>query len=236
MSEEITAEILINAYANGYFPMAEAQGEPELYWFSPELRGQIAIEDMHISRSLRKLIKQQPFQVTYDHAFSEVIQQCADYRDAKRQETWINQTIIDLYSQLHEMGFAHSVEIWDQDQLVGGLYGVSIGAAFMGEAMFSHRANASKIALVYLAARLWRQNYRILDTQYVNDHLLQFGCYEVEKTQYLKDLQQAILQPVSFYSSEDEAAVLSSGASSATNASSAFSDVMAFLQSKTQTS
>lgn len=234
MTEEITAEILINAYANGFFPMAENQDDPHIYWFAPELRGQLPISDLHISRNMKKFVRQTELRATYNQDFAAVIQNCADYRDEKRKETWINQKIIDLYCELHEMGFAHSVEIWEDDLLVGGLYGVSIGAAFMGEAMFSLRTNASKLALIYLAARLWRQNYEILDTQYINDHLVQFGCYEIEKEQYLKELKQAVMKPVSFYS-EDEAA-FSSGASSATKASSALSDVMAFLQSKTQTS
>lgn len=191
MSEELTADLLLAAYANGYFPMAESRDAAEISWFYPEQRGVIPLEKFHMPASLAKFMRKQPFTVTTDKAFPEVIKACAE-----RDETWINDTIIDLYCELHEKGFAHSVECWQDNKLVGGLYGVAIGGAFFGESMFSRAENASKVALAHLVELLNNAGYKLLDTQYVNDHLKQFGVIEIAREEYLALLQTAIqMQP-----------------------------------------
>lgn len=194
MNTPITPELLLAAYASGYFPMAQNRNDPELHWFSPEKRGIIPLDDFHIPKSLAKFLKKNPFEVSMDRVFRNVITACAE-----REETWINDKIIDLYCELHQMGHAHSVECWHEGKLVGGLYGVSLGGAFFGESMFSHMTNASKTALAALVDRLKETGYQLLDTQYVNDHLKQFGVIEVEQKEYLKRLEKALLvQPKPF--------------------------------------
>ncbi|MDE3060063.1 MAG: leucyl/phenylalanyl-tRNA--protein transferase [Pseudomonadota bacterium] len=187
MPEEITAELLLAAYASGYFPMAESRNGMELHWFYPESRGIIPLDGFHVPRSLARLIRKNPFQVTVDKAFPEVIRACAE-----REETWINDTIIRLYCELHEKGYAHSVECWKDDALAGGLYGVALGGAFFGESMFSRASGASKIALVHLVQWLKRSGYRLLDTQFTNDHLQQFGVIEIPREEYLLRLKEAL--------------------------------------------
>ncbi|MDX1975972.1 MAG: leucyl/phenylalanyl-tRNA--protein transferase [Rickettsiales bacterium] len=197
---DITPEMLLHAYANGYFPMAESRHAKELYWFYPETRGIIPLDAFHVSQSLRKLLKKNPFTLTTDRAFDSVIQACAN-----RDETWINDEIIALYSELHRLGFAHSVEVWsdalgegqqarsEDKLLVGGLYGVALGGAFFGESMFSAVPNASKLALVHLVEQLNQLGYQLLDAQYVNAHLKQFGIQEIPRDDYLKRLHDALL-------------------------------------------
>jgi leucyl/phenylalanyl-tRNA---protein transferase len=183
-----TADELLAAYASGYFPMAQSRDDPNLYWFHPEQRGVIPLDGFHVPRSLAKTLKKTPFTFTADKAFRDVIRACAD-RD---EDTWINDAIIDLYCQLHDKGFAHSIECWKGRNLAGGLYGVSLGGAFFGESMFSRAANASKAAMVELVSRLRTGGYVLLDTQYVNDHLKQFGVVEIPKEEYLKRLEAAL--------------------------------------------
>ena len=176
--------------------MAYSADSPYVHWICPEDRGQLPIADLHISKSLKKAVLQnikrsEPYQIKIDTAFEQVMRKCAAERD-DRPETWINEPIIEAYCTLHRRGHAHSVECWDGDKLVGGLYGVSIGGAFFGESMFSRKSNASKIALVHLCARLWKGGYEILDTQFVNDHLVQFGVYELSHKDYLERLEKAL--------------------------------------------
>ncbi len=185
--EELTADLLLAAYANGYFPMAESRDDPEISWFYPELRGIIPLENFHMPTSLAKFMRKQPFTLTTDKAFADVIAACAE-----RDETWINDTIIELYCELHAKGFAHSVECWQEEKLVGGLYGVAIGGAFFGESMFSRAENASKVALAHLVDLLNNAGYKLLDTQYVNDHLKQFGVIEIAREDYLGLLEEAL--------------------------------------------
>ncbi len=199
----LTPELLIEAYKQGLFPMAYDAHSPYVHWICPEMRGQLSITDIHIPRSLRKAVlkntrKDAPYEIKINTDFPAVIHECAKTNEA-RPETWINDGIIKAYIDLHKKGHAHSVECWqktDEEEapfrLVGGLYGLSIGGAFFGESMFSRKPNASKIALVHLAARLWRGGYQMLDTQFVNDHLLQFGVYELPHEEYKKKLEAVI--------------------------------------------
>lgn len=186
--EIITPELLLKAYRAGIFPMGETRDSKKLYWFMPEERALLPIKDLHVSRSLYKKIMKFPYRITFNSDFEKVINACAD----TRKTTWINDEIIHLYTELHNRGYAHSVEAWYEDNLVGGLYGVAIGAAFFGESMFSTMADASKISLVYLAARLSGRGFDFLDAQFVNEHLVQFGVYEVPQEEYLKMLERAV--------------------------------------------
>ncbi len=191
MSEPLTPELLLQAYASGYFPMAETRDDDALYWFHPEKRGVIPLDGFHIPASLAKHIRKSPYTITTNQAFPAVIAACSEDHET-RPESWINPTIIALYTQLWRMGFAHSVECWEEEELVGGLYGVSLGGAFFGESMFSRKTNASKTALVYLVNLLKTAGYTLLDTQYVNDHLKQFGVQEISRKDYAKRLQSAL--------------------------------------------
>lgn len=184
-----TPETLLAAYARGYFPMADGREGDELHWYSPMRRGMMPLDErFHVPRSLKKFMKHCPYEVRVDSAFVEVIRACAD----SRKDTWINDMIIDLYEQLAAQEDAHSVECWHEGTLVGGLYGVSIGGAFFGESMFSLKPHASKVALVHLIERLRAAGYTLLDTQYVNDHLRQFGVLEVPRADYLAYLENAL--------------------------------------------
>ncbi len=187
----ITPDMLLAAYTNGYFPMAMEKDDPELYWFSPEERGVLPIADFNIPRGLARAMKTHPYSITVDRDFDAVIRSCGTLTP-KRHETWINETIVALYTELHRMGHAHSIETWQDDQLVGGLYGVSLGGAFFGESMFSRAAEASKIALVTLVEILREADYQLLDTQYVNDHLKQFGVEAMRKKDYMIKLEKAL--------------------------------------------
>ena len=220
-------EILLSAYAQGLFPMADSRKGKTLRWYSPEQRGVIPLDAFHVPKSLAKFLKKAPFTYRGNTAFHEVITACAE-----RGETWINDEIIALYSELNRLGFAHSVEVWqpsslrprtypapvagcggsnpeldrhvaiaprDDDTLVGGLYGVSLGGAFFGESMFSRSSNASKAALVHLVRLLKEKGYTLLDAQYVNEHLLQFGIQEIPREEYLLKLYAALaLSPQPF--------------------------------------
>jgi leucyl/phenylalanyl-tRNA--protein transferase len=188
----LTADQLLIAYAQGYFPMAQGRDGKKLNWYDPELRGVLPLESFHVPRSLRKFLRVCPYEVRVDTAFEAVIRACADMRTAARNDTWINDEIIQLYCELAARGHAHSVECWAGGALMGGLYGVSLGGAFFGESMFSHAENASKVALVHLVERLKRAGYTLLDTQYVNEHLLQFGVLEIARADYLALLANAL--------------------------------------------
>jgi leucyl/phenylalanyl-tRNA--protein transferase len=190
----ITADILLRAYSIGLFPMADSADDPEIFWVEPDLRGIIPLDTFHVSKSLSKTVRKAPFDIRFDTAFAAVMDGCAEAVD-NRPSTWINSTIRALYSELHGLGHAHSVEAWEDGELVGGLYGVSLGAAFFGESMFSRRTNASKICLVHLVERLRAQGFRLLDTQFTTDHLKTFGAIDVPKAEYLVMLQAAVEPP-----------------------------------------
>lgn len=177
--------------------MADSAHSAGVKWYAPQKRGQLSIPHLHIPRSLRKAVKKQPYRVTVNTAFQEVITACAAMTP-ERTETWINQDIIDAFCELHTHGFAHSVECWDGDQLVGGLYGLAIGRVFCGESMMSRAVNASKIALVHLVARLQATGFEMLDTQFTNAHLQQFGVYEIAHEDYVTALTKTIKNPANF--------------------------------------
>ena len=185
MTEEIPPHILLGAYAQGVFPMAE---NGEILWFSPVHRGIIPLDDrFHVPHGLRRAMKKAPFSLRMDTAFEAVMRGCAE-----REETWIDDAIVASYLRLHELGHAHSVECWDDDGLQGGLYGVALGRAFFGESMFSRKTDASKIALVHLVAWLRRGAFELLDTQWMTPHLRTFGGMEVPRARYLKMLASAL--------------------------------------------
>lgn len=198
---EITPSILLKAYACGIFPMAEAADDPGVFWVDPSERGIIPLRDFHLSRSLRKTIRQAPYSVTADTAFAAVIDGCAEPAPGRKQ-TWINSQIRDLSLSLFEEGFAHSVEVWDGHDLIGGLYGVAIGGAFFGESMFSRRTDASKIALAYLWERLVRGGFKLLDTQFLTEHLASFGAMEIPRSEYQELLHDATSVDATFYPAE----------------------------------
>jgi leucyl/phenylalanyl-tRNA---protein transferase len=174
--------------------MAESADDPEIFWVEPEIRGVIPLDDFHLSKSLAKTVRKTPLQIRFDSAFEQVIAMCAEPAP-DRPSTWINATIRKLYSELHRMGHAHSVEAWEGEMLVGGLYGVSLGAAFFGESMFSRRTDASKICLVHLVERLRRRGFQLLDTQFTTDHLKSFGAIDIAKDEYLVLLREAVDSP-----------------------------------------
>ena len=179
----ITPELLLRAYSIGMFPMSESADDPELFWVEPDIRGIIPLDGFHVSKSLQKAIRKAPFDIRFDTAFDQVVEKCAEAAD-DRPSTWINQQIKDLYGALHRLGHAHSVEAWEGDELVGGLYGVTLGSAYFGESMFSRRTNASKICLVYLVERLTERGFTLLDTQFTTDHLVTFGAIDIPKAEY----------------------------------------------------
>ena len=190
----ITPDILLRAYSIGLFPMADSADDPELFWVEPELRGIIPLDEFHVSKSLAKAMAKKPFDIRFDTAFSLVVEKCAEPAP-DRPSTWINGEIRQLYNALHDMGHAHSVEAWEGDELVGGLYGVSLGSAFFGESMFSRRTNASKICLVHLVERLKAQGFTLLDTQFTTDHLKTFGAIDISKEDYRVLLEEAMIRP-----------------------------------------
>ena len=194
----LTPQIVLDAYSKGLFPMAENRRDTQLFWIDPEVRGILPLDNFHIPRSLKKKIRNNPFEVRFDHNFAAVIRACAQQKP-KRRETWINDEIIELYTKLFCMRHAHSVECWQEEKLVGGLYGISIGGAFFGESMFSSERDSSKIALVHLVARLNLAGFTLLDTQFITDHLKQFGAIEISRVEYHKILSAALDLDVGFH-------------------------------------
>jgi leucyl/phenylalanyl-tRNA--protein transferase len=214
---ELSPEIILQAYAAGLFPMADSAESDHLYWFDPEQRGILPLEHFHLPRRLARTVRKTELSVTHDRCFDNVVA-CCGMQDDRRSNTWINRDIRRVYGQLHKLGYAHSIEVFDRGELVGGLYGVAIGAAFFGESMFSRVRDASKIALVHLAARLIAGRFRLLDTQFVTEHLRQFGAVEIPRPTYRVLLDAAINADADFYCGEE-------------------SELLeAFLQSSTQTS
>ncbi|MCA1399876.1 leucyl/phenylalanyl-tRNA--protein transferase [Bradyrhizobium sp. BRP56] len=190
-SSEITPEVLLRAYACGIFPMAESADDPTLFWVEPELRGVIPFDGFRVASRLARTVRSDAFTVTVDTAFKAVIAGCAAPQPG-RDDTWINRRIRDLYVGLYASGHCHSVEVWQDDNLVGGLYGVSLGRAFFGESMFHTTRDASKVALVHLVARLIAGGFELLDTQYVTEHLRTFGAIEISRRRYRTLLDKAI--------------------------------------------
>jgi len=193
----LTPDILLKAYAAGIFPMAETADDPELFWVDPRWRGILPLDGFHVPRRLRRVVRQGHLTVRCDTAFEAVMRGCAEASD-KRPNTWINDEILRLYAGLFARGAAHSVECWHEGELAGGLYGVSLGAAFFGESMFSRVTDASKVALVHLVARLRQGGYRLLDTQFLTPHLAQFGGIEISRARYRRLLAEALRYRVVF--------------------------------------
>lgn len=184
----LTPDLLLRAYAAGIFPMAEGASSEELFWFDPPVRAIIPLDErFHVPRRLRRTLRQRPYEVRINTAFRAVMDGCA-----ARASTWINGQILELYTELHAQGHAHSVEAWRDGELVGGLYGVSLGGAFFGESMFSRTPDASKIALVHLVERLRAGGFILLDTQFQTAHLRQFGTYEIARAEYHARLGEAL--------------------------------------------
>ncbi len=196
----VTAEDIAEAvhnYRRGYFPMAVDRDVEGFQWHPAPIRSLLPIEGLHISRSLRKLLMKGSFEIRVDSDFAGVVRGCAEPR-AQQKETWINDDLLALMEALHKAGFAHSVECWKGGRLVGGVYGMALGGVFCGESMFSRESNASKVALVHLCARLWRNGFSLFDTQYINDHVVQFGAYEMPGRQYQALLPGLVDQVVDF--------------------------------------
>jgi leucyl/phenylalanyl-tRNA---protein transferase len=196
---QLTPDLLLRAYAIGIFPMAESRVDPELHWIDPDLRGVLPLDRFRMPRKLRARMRRRVFDLRCNTAFQEVIRGCAEPAE-NRPDTWINPVIEQLYNELFEMGFAHSVECWRNGELVGGLYGVSLGAAFFGESMFSRATDASKIALAELVMRLRRGGFRLLDTQFTTPHLSRFGVVEIPREDYRRLLTKAVSGSAEFYS------------------------------------
>ena len=187
----IDPDLLLQGYRLGVFPMA--MNDDSIEWFSPDPRAVLPLEDFHVPHALRRLVRRKPFEITIDKAFPDVIRACAE-----RANTWINRDIIDSYTKLHELGYAHSVETWKESKLTGGLYGVAVGGAFFGESMFHRVTDASKIALVALVERLRTRKFVLLDTQWLTPHLQQFGGIQISRTHYLRALRRAVDLPREF--------------------------------------
>lgn len=205
---DITPIDILNAYCNGYFPMARTatSGAEDMHWYDPPMRGIIPIAEFHCPRSLRRAVLKGGYEITINRDFAAVIDACAAMTD-ERKESWINPIIRNWFCELHRMGFAHSVEYREGGVLTGGLYGLAIGGAFFGESMFSRTTNASKIALVHLVARLHARGFTLLDSQFVNDHLVQFGCHDISRDDYLTCLYEAVRRQDTVFVTPQEAKV-----------------------------
>ncbi|MEM5494226.1 leucyl/phenylalanyl-tRNA--protein transferase [Hoeflea sp. AS16] len=188
---QITPDLLLRAYASGLFPMADSADDPDLFWVEPELRGVLPLDGFHVPKRLARTVRQAPFEIRYNTAFDEVVAACAESVE-NRPSTWINSTITELYSSLHRLNHAHSVEAWKDGKLVGGLYGVSLRRAFFGESMFSRATDASKVCLVHLVNRLRERGFVLLDTQFTTEHLKRFGAIDVPREEYAGMLAEAL--------------------------------------------
>jgi leucyl/phenylalanyl-tRNA--protein transferase len=191
ISVEITPQVLLKAYSCGIFPMAESADDPALYWIEPQQRGLLPLDSVHVPRRLARSVRRQTFDIRVDHDFAGVIRGCSASRGGRRS-TWINARIRELYGELFQSGYCHTVEAWQGPRLVGGLYGVALGGVFFGESMFSRQTDVSKIALLHLIARLIHGGFTLLDTQFVTDHLRQFGTVEVERAEFHTILESAL--------------------------------------------
>ena len=221
----LTPGLLLRAYAAGVFPMAEHRHDVELFWVDPEHRGIIPLDTFHIPRRLKRTLRHNPFDIRIDTAFEAVMEACANPAPG-RETTWINDAIIQGCVMLHQLGHAHSVEAWRDGELIGGLYGVSLAGAFFGESMFSRATDASKICLVHLVDRLNHGGFKLLDSQFLTDHLVNFGAVEVSRAAYHRLLKEALSVEADFYS-------LDSAVSESASTSASVSEE---TQSRTQTS
>lgn len=198
MSSRFGPEELLACYRRGVFPMADSRDDPRIFLVDPDFRGVLPLDGFHIPKRLKRRVCQDPFRISFDTAFTRVMEACGEPHD-NRPNTWINSPIVNLYSSLHRIGHAHSVECWDGEQLVGGLYGVSLGGAFFGESMFSRATDASKIALVHLVARLIDCGFVLLDAQFYNRHLAQFGLKEIPRDAFKAQLRAALRVEADFH-------------------------------------
>ncbi len=189
----IEPERLLSAYAAGVFPMAESRDDPRLFLMDPERRGIFELDRFHISRSLARQIRKEAFAVRVNTSFGAVVEACAD-----RPQTWINEPLFDFYAALRRMGIAHSLEVWMEGELAGGVFGITLGGAFFGESMFSRRTNASKIALAYLVDRLREGGFTLFDTQFITPHLASLGAVEIPRAEYRRRLKRALARPADF--------------------------------------
>lgn len=212
MIPELSSDDILACYENGVFPMAEHRDDPELFLVDPEIRGVLPLETFHVPRKLRKVARADLFEIRTDSAFTRVVEACATPTPG-RTSTWINSTILNLYGELHRKGFAHSVECWQNGVLVGGLYGVSLRGAFFGESMFSRVTEASKVALVHLVARLKYGGYQLLDAQFSNPHLEQFGIEEIPRAEFRNRLRSALKVKADFYAYDSLSSSERTGAS-----------------------
>ena len=194
---EITPQVLLKAYACGIFPMAESASDPGMFWVEPEVRGILPLESFHIPASLKKTMRKNTFSLHIDRDFDAVIKACAE-KTENRDSTWINDRILTLYTELHNMGYAHSFEAWHEGKLVGGLYGVKLGTAFFGESMFSRMNDASKTTLVFLVYEMLKNGFTLLDTQFTTEHLKRFGVIDIHKSEYHTMLEAALENAADF--------------------------------------
>ena len=192
MNPQLAPEVLLAAYSRGIFPMADEAGE--IMWFCPDPRAIIELDGLRASKTLRQLYRQGRFRLTVNQEFAAVMAACAD----RPEGTWISQDFLEAYGRLHELGFAHSVEAWREGELAGGLYGVTVGAVFCGESMFHRQRDASKVALVYLVERMTERGFRLLDVQFMTDHMARMGAIEIPRDEYLRRLADAVEQPCKF--------------------------------------
>ncbi len=190
----ISTEELLTGYANGIFPMADSRDAPEAEWYTSSRRGIIPLDNFRVSSNVRRIIRNEHYQIRFDHAFRQVMEGCAD-----RESTWISEELIDSYCKLHELGHAHSVSVYDGERkLVGGQYGVSLGAAFFGESMFGRKKEASKVALYWTHQALVAGGFELWDTQFWSEHLARFGCIEISPGAYRRRLREALVKEASF--------------------------------------
>ncbi|MBX7146097.1 MAG: leucyl/phenylalanyl-tRNA--protein transferase [Alphaproteobacteria bacterium] len=198
MTYSLTPELALRAYAAGIFPMAPSHDSNDIDWIEPEQRGIIPLDHFHIPKKLHKILRRKIFDVQCNKNFAEVLMNCAKLTK-DRHDTWINQPIYNLNLELHRLGFAHSIECWHNNELVGGLYGIALGSAFFGESMFSKVKESSKVALCYLVSHLKVGGFTLLDTQFLTPHLQRFGAIEISKADYKKKLQIALQKTATFY-------------------------------------
>jgi leucyl/phenylalanyl-tRNA--protein transferase len=195
--ENLSSELIIQIYKLGIFPMAKNRFDSKIYFVNPKKRALLPIKDFHVSKSFSRFIKKKPFYITINTNFKKVINKCAT---ENRSDTWINKTIEKQFNNLHEIGVAHSIECWKNHEIVGGIYGIALGGCFFAESMFSSVSNASKFALINLVARLYFLKYSILDIQFINDHLKQFGAFEITQDLFKKKISEHINHNIDFQS------------------------------------
>ena len=218
--ENLNSELIIQIYKLGIFPMAKNRFDSKIYFVNPKKRALLPIKNFHVSKSFSRFIKKKPFHITVNTNFKKVIKKCAT---ENRTDTWINKTIENHFYDLHKIGVAHSIECWKNDEIVGGIYGVALGGCFFAESMFSSASNASKFALINLVARLYFLKYSILDVQFINDHLKQFGAFEITQDLFKKKISECINHNINFQSLSDKDEDL-------------FDNVLSFLQEIKETS